>query len=257
MQPLVSIIVPCYHSEKYIRQCVGSILAQTFEDWEAIFIVDDCDSDKTFEIITDYKDPRIGCIGYIGKTSPARARNLGITMSHGKYVSLLDADDWWEPRKLECVIPVMESNPRVCWAIHYIDYEYPDSTEHHTDNPLTERWVSGAAYATFRKDYLDAIKARWGYVFNESMSRSDDMDLTMRILDDPFIVIPEFLSHYQILDDSLTIRDSPINASWDMVKMTIRNRRYCDTPYYTKELLLSVFNRVTGLDVVKIWNTLK
>lgn len=123
MTPKVSIIIPCYKSEKYIRQCVESILAQTFEDWEAIFIIDDAwsASEKTYNILGEYLEchrskRRVRYVATNQKTNPATARNDGVSQSRGKYIAFLDADDWWYPEKLSKQVHYMDTHPEAQWC---------------------------------------------------------------------------------------------------------------------------------------------
>lgn len=91
--PLVSIIVPCYNQAEYIRETLGSVLSQTYTNWECI-IVDDGSIDNTEQIVQEYckNDSRFK---YLKQTNegPSSARNNGIKASCGKYVLPLDADD--------------------------------------------------------------------------------------------------------------------------------------------------------------------
>ncbi len=100
-QPKVSVVVPIYGVEKYLHQCVDSILAQTLEDIE-IILVDDGSKDKCPEIVDEYakKDPRIVAVhqpngGY------GRAVNHGIELAKGEYIGIVESDDWIEPDMYE------------------------------------------------------------------------------------------------------------------------------------------------------------
>lgn len=96
----VSIIVPVYQVEKYIRQCVDSILAQTFTDFELI-LVDDGSKDHSGEICDEYArvDARVKVI-HQENSGVAAARNHGIVCAKGSYVCFVDADDWIEDTML-------------------------------------------------------------------------------------------------------------------------------------------------------------
>ena len=89
----VSIIVPVYQVEKYIRQCVDSILAQTFTDFELI-LVDDGSKDMSGQICDEYAgmDTRVKVI-HQKNSGVASARNHGITCATGIYLCFVDADD--------------------------------------------------------------------------------------------------------------------------------------------------------------------
>ena len=103
-QPVVSIIIPIYNVESYLRCCLNSILAQTFQSWEAV-LVDDGSKDTCGSICDEYatKDGRIRVIHKPngGLTS---ARNAGLAMASGEWVMYLDGDDWIEPEMLELLL---------------------------------------------------------------------------------------------------------------------------------------------------------
>ena len=100
---LISIIVPCYNSERYIVQSIESVIMQTFQQWEMI-IVDDCSTDNSADIIKKYeaKDFRIRYLKTNEPSgSPSIPRNIGIREARGRYIAFLDSDDIWLPKKLE------------------------------------------------------------------------------------------------------------------------------------------------------------
>lgn len=98
--PQVSIITPSYNTEQYIEDTIKSVLAQTYNDWEWI-ITDDLSSDRTIEIIEQYNDPRIILIKSEKNGGAGVARNSSLKRASGKYITFLDADDYWEPNFLE------------------------------------------------------------------------------------------------------------------------------------------------------------
>ena len=97
---MVSIVMPAYNAEKYIGECIDSILSQTFTDWELI-IVDDGSSDGTPLICRQYagKDPRIKVIRQENR-GVSGARNRGLENVSGGYIAFVDADDYLPPESL-------------------------------------------------------------------------------------------------------------------------------------------------------------
>lgn len=97
----VSVVVPVYNVENYLRQCLDSILAQTLTDIE-IICVDDGSSDSSLQILEEYakKDPRV-IVRPQKNAGAGAARNNGLSVARGKYVSFLDSDDFFEPTLLE------------------------------------------------------------------------------------------------------------------------------------------------------------
>ncbi|BAZ22456.1 putative glycosyl transferase [Kalymmatonema gypsitolerans NIES-4073] len=109
--PKVSVVIPAYNAVAYLLEAVESVLKQTFTDFE-VLIVDDGSSDGTVEWVSQIKDPRVRLISQQNQGSSG-ARNTGITAALGEYIALLDADDIWEPTKLQKQVRYLEENPSV------------------------------------------------------------------------------------------------------------------------------------------------
>ena len=111
MSELVSIITACYNSEKFIEECITSVLNQSYQNWEML-IVDDNSSDNSSILIKSYskQDDRIKPLFLNYNLGPAMARNKAISIAKGKYIAFLDSDDIWLPEKLELQINFMKKN---------------------------------------------------------------------------------------------------------------------------------------------------
>jgi len=106
-QPLVSIIIPLYNSEKYITQALDSVFAQDYPNMEVI-VVNDGSTDDSINRLSPYLD-KIILINQ-GNSGAAAARNTGIIRSLGEYIAFLDADDIWLPGKITAQVEFLESN---------------------------------------------------------------------------------------------------------------------------------------------------
>lgn len=116
MNPTVSFIVPCYNLAHLLGECIESILAQTFHDFE-ILIMDDCSPDHTEQIAHSFPDRRIRYIRNPKNLGHLRNYNKGIELSRGKYVWLVSADDrLTSPRVLEKFVRVLDAHPEVGYA---------------------------------------------------------------------------------------------------------------------------------------------
>ena len=111
IEVLVSIITPCYNSEKYISETIRSVLNQTYSNFE-IIIIDDNSTDNSLDIIRSYsqQDSRIKLITLNKNSGAANARNKALNMAKGRYIAFLDSDDIWLPKKLEMQIKFMQKN---------------------------------------------------------------------------------------------------------------------------------------------------
>jgi len=90
--PLVSIIVPVYNAEKYLRECIESAISQTWNNKE-IIIIDDCSSDNSLEIAMSYESQSIRVYRNDKNSGQCAASNVGILKSRGQFIKFLDADD--------------------------------------------------------------------------------------------------------------------------------------------------------------------
>lgn len=126
MNTMVSIVVPVYHAEKYIRQTMDSVLAQTYTDWELLLVVDGGE-DPTIEVIEEYvkekQEERICLLIQQDNKGAALARNRGVQEAKGRYIAYLDADDLWKPKKLEKQLAFMQKKDA---AFTFTGYEFAD-----------------------------------------------------------------------------------------------------------------------------------
>ncbi|MCF2442770.1 glycosyltransferase [Dyadobacter sp. CY345] len=119
---MVSIIMPCYNSQKYISASIESVLAQTMAEWELI-IVNDASTDGTEEIIDHYseRDSRIKVFHLKKNSSAAGARNIGIDNAKYSHIAFLDSDDLWLPEKLRKQVSTMEEkNMMFSFSSYYV-----------------------------------------------------------------------------------------------------------------------------------------
>lgn len=110
----VSIIVPAYNVGKYVRRCLESVKAQTIEDWECI-VVNDGSTDNTLQEVLDSvsEDDRFMIVSTAKNHGLYAARNKGMALAHGRYVTFLDSDDWLSRDALEIYVAAIERNPDV------------------------------------------------------------------------------------------------------------------------------------------------
>lgn len=98
--PLISVIINCYNGEKYLREAIDSVMAQTYENWELVFW-DNQSTDSTREIVESYKSDKIRYFYAPEHTALGEARNMAVEKANGDYINFLDADDVWSSNKLE------------------------------------------------------------------------------------------------------------------------------------------------------------
>lgn len=120
--PLVSVITPVYNAERWLRQTLATVQAQTWTHWEHI-LVDDGSQDDSRAILdaAALADPRCRPLYQESNQGPSAARNLALEAARGRYVAFLDADDLWHPEKLARCIEWMR---RYDYAFIYHDYRH-------------------------------------------------------------------------------------------------------------------------------------
>ncbi len=109
--PLVSIITPLYNAEAFIAETIGSVMKQTYTNWEQL-IVDDASSDNSLAIALELaaKEPRIRIESLSENKGAAYCRNRAAEMAQGSFIAFLDSDDLWHPEKLERQLAFMKKN---------------------------------------------------------------------------------------------------------------------------------------------------
>ncbi len=117
MKKRLSVVIPIYNSQNYIKETLNSILIQINQDIDEIIVIDDCSTDFSFEIVSQYKSLYKSII-LLRTTSnsggPATPRNIGIKKARGIYIAFCDSDDIWHPSKLAIQIPFLDRYDFVC-----------------------------------------------------------------------------------------------------------------------------------------------
>ena len=112
MQPLVSVIMPSFNSRDTLPRAMASVTAQTCEDWECVF-VDDGSTDGSYEWMREIADPRFRCLRSAVNRGRGAARQLALDTARGRYLAMLDADDWYYPQKLQRELDCIAADPGI------------------------------------------------------------------------------------------------------------------------------------------------
>jgi glycosyltransferase involved in cell wall biosynthesis len=114
--PLVSIVTPVYNGDKYIVECIDSVLSQTYQNWEYI-VVDNCSTDKTSEIVQQYvlqdKRIKVSVNDDFLDIIPNWNRSFDLISRESKYCKVVHADDWLFPECIERMVSLAQENPNV------------------------------------------------------------------------------------------------------------------------------------------------
>jgi teichuronic acid biosynthesis glycosyltransferase TuaG len=136
-QPLISIIMPAYHSEKTISRSIKSVIRQTYVDWQLI-VIEDGSADSTENIVTSFGDPRIQYYRNQTNIGVSETRNRALDMAKGEWIAFLDSDDLWVENKLEIQMDcAIKNQVEFVYAAAYFINEHGDEYKGITDVPLS------------------------------------------------------------------------------------------------------------------------
>lgn len=213
MYPKVSVIIATYNVEKYIDQCMESLLNQTYKDFE-IVVCDDCSTDDTFVHLEKYSSySNITLLKNEKNLKQALTRNRCIENSHGEYIVIQDADDISEPNRIERLLCELEERVdfvgSACYCFNDADgifekwikkYKYPEPKHLLNGIPFVH------ASILFRRECLEIVG---GYRLTEHTKRGEDYDLIMRLYADGFRGknISDLLYGYRVDRETIRRRD--------------------------------------------------
>jgi len=234
--PKVSVILPTYNRAHIIEKAIQSVLKQTYQDFE-IIIIDDGSKDDTEKIIRGFqeKDNRIKYIRFEENKGAAAARNAGINMSKGEYITFQDSDDEWVIDKLEKQMKVIETSSEnivvYCgfWRIDGDEKTYiPDinisNREGNIHKELLKRNFIGTPSILLLKKNLEKIG-----MFDENLSRLQDWDLAIRLSKYyNFKLIDEPLYISYVLSDSISANYEALIIAMQIILAKYQDEIYKD-----------------------------
>lgn len=180
MKPLISVIIPVYNVSKYLKQCMDSILNQTYKNLE-IILVNDGSTDNSLELCEDYQrlDARIVLISQENK-GLAGARNTGIAAATGTYLMFVDSDDWMELHAIETAFSYMNDVDLVCFSFfkEYPDHQIPRSfgLNGNFDAAFMQRRVTGLIKEELSDpSHLETLVTAWGKLYKTSIIKNNQI----------------------------------------------------------------------------------
>ena len=140
----VTVLTAVYNAERYLRPCLDSLKNQTLTDCQFICI-DDCSTDSSYDILQEYakEDLRFQVLRTPVNSGQAKARNLGVQFAKGKYMAMLDADDWYAPETLEQACRSLEETGAQCTLMELVLHYEEDGREELYPLRSTQREWSG------------------------------------------------------------------------------------------------------------------
>ena len=188
MSPEITVIVPAFNAEKYLKDCLDSVIRQNFSSWELI-IADDGSSDRTGEIADEYasKDSRIRVI-HLSRKGVSAARNACIDASEGKYLAFVDADDYLEPDYLKELFDRAEVSHADIVQCSF--FEDPEGNKTPDANPVDKTYedpdsMMRAFFAGTHGDIRDSV---WAKLFRRDAFADIRFDTGLSIYEDGYYV---------------------------------------------------------------------
>lgn len=232
----VSIIVPVYQVEAYLRQCIDSILAQTFTDFELI-LVDDGSKDQSGAICDEYAgmDGRVRVI-HKENGGLSDARNRGLDQAVGNYFMFVDSDDYIAPTMLECLhqsIVSAEADIAICNYLYLFenDRERDFSTDlkpevlpaaeifYYRKNEPNYGFWTVAWNKLYKRETLGKVRFRFGKYHEDEFWANDIYQMDIKV-----VTIPQSLYYYRQRDNSIMGKES-IARNLDILE-ALRERIY-------------------------------
>lgn len=171
-KPFISIIIPVYNVEKFLRPCLDSVSTQAFVDWEAICI-DDGSTDSSLNILQEYaqKDKRFVIITQKNQGS-ACARNVGLSYAQGQYIMFLDSDDFWHPQTLSLLVETLKSSAADVVSFQYqkVDPNEKISFPQYSDVPVFKTCLTPLASFIQRKIKVSILV--WNKIYKAELAKS-------------------------------------------------------------------------------------
>ncbi len=212
--PKVTVIIPTYNRARYLGEAIGSVLAQTFADFELI-VVDDGSTDDTPALLAETSDPRLHRLRQDHRGVSA-ALNTGIRASQGVYIARLDSDDVWRPDMLHTLSAVLDTRPEI--SVVYGIGQAMDAGGRllRPTRGMPLRFRDDALRSMLYEDCTCSITTvarrscfdRVGW-YDESLPPNEDWDMSLRMAQHyRFAFVDRVLAYYRRHDDNMTARRS-------------------------------------------------
>lgn len=247
--PEVSIITPCYNSSKFLQQTIDSVLNQTFTDWEWL-ITDDKSTDNSVEIIRKVNDERIKLTVAEKNGGAGHARNLSLEKATGRFITFLDADDFWEPNFLEEMVSFMKKENA---ELAYSNYSRCDENLiPKIDDFKADKNVSfNNLLKTCRLSLLSSMydSQRVGKEFFPERSKREDHVMWLNLLKKIPVgkPLPKTMAKYRMHASSISRKKTNIMLDQYLVYKDYMKFSTLKSMYYTANWALNGFKKYSKL----------
>jgi len=236
MSPLVTVLMPVYNGEKYLKEAIESILNQTFIDFEFL-IIDDGSTDKSAEIIKSFNDARIRLERNETNLGLIKTLNKGLTLSRGKYIARMDCDDISLPKRLSIQVNFMEKHPEIGVCGSWVKVM---GLKQEFVNRYPQKHEEARAYLLFNTPFAHPsviirkeVMEKHELEYDENYKYAEDYELWSRIIKHTKLSnIPKVLLHYRMHPESVSKKNSSEQTeNSDKVRLgLIKNLGLAPTP---------------------------
>ncbi|MDD3012238.1 MAG: glycosyltransferase family 2 protein [Candidatus Gastranaerophilales bacterium] len=215
MNPEITVLMPVYNSEKYLKESIESILNQTFKDFEFL-ILNDGSTDQSVNIIESYSDSRIRLIHNEQNLGLISTLNRGIDLSQGKYIARMDSDDISFPERLEKQFKLMEEKKDIgiCGTLFQVFGKHNYIPNHPENTELIKAYLIFGCYIghptiMIRKSILEQHDLK----YDDNFKHAEDYELWTRVIKySKFTNIQEILLHYRSHDSQICQKFTQIQS---------------------------------------------
>jgi glycosyltransferase involved in cell wall biosynthesis len=183
--PVVSVVIPTYNRARTVGNAIQSVLAQTFGNWE-LLVIDDGSADDTRVVVSAFRDTRLSFHRLDRNRGQSAARNNGINLARGTYVSFLDSDDEWFPEKLAREVAAFEAGGEAVGLVYcgkelfdsdgrFLGQRLPTFEGDVYRRLLAGDFIGSCSRVALRKSVLEVVGG-----FDETLPSYEDWDLWLR-----------------------------------------------------------------------------
>lgn len=247
--PEVSIITPVFNSSKFLEETIASVLNQTFTDWEWM-ITDDKSTDNSVEIIQEINDSRIQLILSDKNGGAGHARNLSLKQASGRFITFLDADDYWEPNFLEEMVAFMKKENAELAYSNYARCDEnlrPKIEDFKADKEVTFSNLLKTCRLSLLSSMYDS--KRVGIEFFPEGSKREDHVMWLNLLKKIPVgkPLPKTMAKYRMHQSSISRKKSNIVKDQYLVYKDYMNFSTVKSLYYTANWALNGFMKYSKL----------
>lgn len=245
-EELISVIIPLYNTEKYIEQCIESVLNQTYTNIEVI-VVNDKSTDSSLDVVSKYSaNNKVVIFSNEVNVGVSATRNFGIKKSKGKFIAFLDADDYWHVDKLRLQInKIKETGADVCSCSFsmvldngVIERVLKVSPKITADDMLKNKTGIGMSMALCKKDIFELVQFRDFYISEDYLFWIELFNKKKNLL---VVGVQETVSFYRIVENSRSSNNlkKVLYGQWDII-LNYSGVSFIQAVYYYLFYILSI-----------------